>query len=73
MTQEGKYREYRDHPYLSGRMNHIDLPRVSSSGEIMLTEPLVDPSTSGNVVLSGSILLSDPIVPIASPGEGVLQ
>jgi hypothetical protein len=69
MTREGKYREYRDHPYISTRINHIDLPRVGSSGLIDLIEPVVEPILSGST-LSGSSIVVDPIIPISVSGEG---
>jgi hypothetical protein len=69
MTREGKYREYRDHPYLSTRINHIDLPRVGSSGMIDLIEPVVGSTMSGGTS-SGSSVVSDPIIPMTVSGEG---
>jgi hypothetical protein len=69
MTRDGKYREYRDHPYVSSRINFIDLPRVGPSGMIDHIDPLVGSTLSGSTTISGSSLISDPILPITVSGE----
>jgi hypothetical protein len=48
MTQAGKYREYRAHPFLSTRLDSIDLPRVGSNGMIELIESVAEPTLSGS-------------------------